>query len=176
MVHINIEFKARCKDPEKIKKILMSRNADYKGVDYQVDTYFQVNKGRLKLREGKIERALICYSRKDSKEPKQSNVTLFPVDSNSSALLKEILIKSLGVLVIVVKQRAIYFIDNVKIHIDMVEDLGSFVEVEATDINGSIGISELREQCQFYLTLFEISKNDLISTSYSDLLFRKNSS
>jgi predicted adenylyl cyclase CyaB len=173
MVHVNIEFKALCKDPKKIKKILLSRNADYKGVDYQVDTYFQVNKGRLKLREGKIERALIFYSRKDSREPKQSNVTLFPVDSSSSVLLKEILTKSLGVLVTVVKQRAIYFIDNIKFHIDNVEDLGSFVEVEAIDINGTIGINELQEQCQFYLKLFEISEYDLISTSYSDLLLQK---
>lgn len=173
MVHINIEFKALCKDPEKIKKILLSRNADYKGVDYQVDTYFQVNKGRLKLREGKIEQALIYYSRKDSKEPKQSNVTLFPVDSDSATLLKEILTNSLGVLVIVVKQRAIYFIDNIKFHIDKVKDLGSFVEVEAIDINGTIGINELREQCQFYLNLFKISEYDLISTSYSDLLLQK---
>lgn len=173
MVHINIEFKALCKDPEKIKKILLSKNADYKGVDYQVDTYFQVNKGKLKLREGKIERALIYYSRKESKEPKQSNITLFPVDSESSALLKEILTKSLGILVIVVKQRAIYFLDNIKFHIDEVEDLGSFMEVEAIDINGTIRINELREQCQYYLKLFEISENDLISTSYSDLLLQK---
>ena len=173
MVHINIEFKALCKDPEKIKKILLSKNADYKGVDYQVDTYFQVNKGKLKLREGKIERALIYYSRKESKEPKQSNITLFPVDSESSALLKEILTKSLGILVIVVKQRAIYFLDNIKFHIDRVEDLGSYVEVEAIDINGTIRINELREQCQYYLKLFEISENDLISTSYSDLLLQK---
>ena len=175
MVHINVEFKARCKDPEAIKKILLSRNADFKGVDYQVDTYFQVNKGRLKLREGKIERALIFYNRKDSKEPKQSNVALFPVNSDSSALLKEILIKSLGVHAIVNKQREIYFIDNIKFHIDRVEDLGSYVEVEAIDINGNIGIKELREQCQFFLKLFKISEKDLISKSYSDLLMMRNS-
>ncbi|UCG02149.1 MAG: class IV adenylate cyclase [Candidatus Heimdallarchaeota archaeon] len=173
MVHINIEFKAQCNDPEKIKKILTSRNADYKGLDRQVDTYFKVNTGRLKLREGDIEKALIFYSRKDTKEPKQSNVTLFPVDSNSSTLLKEILVKSLGVLVIVSKQRSIYFIDNIKFHIDTVEELGSFVEVEAIDINGTIGVTKLQEECQFFLKLFEIPEEDLISTSYSDLLLKK---
>ncbi|MFX0122115.1 MAG: class IV adenylate cyclase [Candidatus Hodarchaeota archaeon] len=173
MVHINIEFKAQCHDPEKIRKILTSRNADYKGLDRQVDTYFNVNTGRLKLREGEIERALIYYSRKDTKEPKQSDVTLFPVDSDSSALLKEILIKSLGILVIVSKQRRIYFIDNIKFHIDIVEELGSFVEVEAIDINGNIGVTKLQEQCQFFLELFEISEEDLISMSYSDLLLKE---
>ncbi len=175
MVHINIEFKAQCNNPEKIKKILASRNADYKGLDRQIDTYFKVNTGRLKLREGEIERALIYYSRKDTKEPKQSDVNLFPVDYKSSALLKEILTKSLDILVIVSKQRSIYFIDNIKFHIDIVEELGSFVEVEAIDVNGTIGIEKLHEQCQRFLKLFEISEEDLISTSYSDLLLQKHS-
>ena len=173
MAHINIEFKARCNNPEKIKKILISRNADYKGLDRQVDTYFKVNTGRLKLREGEIERALIYYSRKDTKEPKQSDVTLFSIDSNSGVLLKEILTKSLGILVIISKQRGIYFIDNIKFHIDTVEELGSFVEVEAIDSDGTIGITKLQEQCQFFLKLFEISEEDLISKSYSDLLLQK---
>ncbi|MFX1507427.1 MAG: class IV adenylate cyclase [Promethearchaeota archaeon] len=170
MVHVNIEFKAQCNDTEKIKKILSSRNADYKGLDHQVDTYFKVKKGRLKLREGEIERALIYYSRKDTKEPKQSDVTLFPVDLKSSILLKEILTSSLDILVIVAKKRDIYFIDNIKIHIDTVDELGSFVEVEAIDIDGSIGIANLQEQCRFFLELFDISEEDLISLSYSDLL------
>ena len=173
MVHINIEFKAQCNNPERIKKILTSRNADYKGVDCQVDTYFKVNTGRLKLREGEIERALIYYSRKDTKEPKQSNVTLLPIDSKSSTILKEILTNSLGILVIVAKQRSIYFIENIKFHIDTVEELGSFIEVEAIDVDGTIGIEKLQEQCQAFLKLFEISKEDLIPTSYSDLLLQK---
>ncbi|MFW9904896.1 MAG: class IV adenylate cyclase [Candidatus Thorarchaeota archaeon] len=173
MGHMNIEFKAYCNDLEKIKKILISKNADYKGLDQQIDTYFKVNTGRLKLREGKIERALIYYNRKDTKEPKQSNVSLFPVDSKSSVLLKEILTKSLGVLIIVSKQRSIYFIENIKFHIDTVDDLGSFVEVEAIDMNGTIGNDKLLEQCQYFLKLFEFSEDDLISTSYCDLLLQK---
>ena len=173
MVHINIEFKAKCNNPEKINKILTSKKADYKGLDRQIDTYFKVSTGRLKLREGEIEQALIYYNRKDSKEPKQSNVTLLSVDSNSSAIIKEILTKSLGVLVTVTKHRRIYFIDNIKFHLDIVEELGSFVEVEAIDINDTIGITKLQEQCRFFLELFEISNEDLISTSYSDLLLQK---
>jgi predicted adenylyl cyclase CyaB len=132
-----------------------------------------VSTGRLKLREGKIERALIFYSRKDAKEPKQSDVTLLPIDTNSSGIMKEILTKSLGVLVTVTKQRRIYFIDNIKFHLDIVEELGSFVEVEAIDVDGTIEITKLQEQCRFFLELFEISDEDLISTSYSDLLLQK---
>ena len=171
MVHRNIEFKAKCANPNKIKEILISRNANYQGTDNQVDTYFKVNSGRLKLREGNIENALIYYERKATKWPKQSNVSLFPLNSYSS--LKEILTKSLGILIVVEKKRAIFFIENVKFHIDFIKDLGSFVEVEAIDNEGMIGIKKLEEQCRFFLELFGVSEEDLISSSYSDLLLQK---
>lgn len=171
MVHLNIEIKAKSNNQDEIREILKSRNADFKGVDQQIDTYFKVNIGRLKLREGKIENHLIHYQREHKEGPKQSDVTLFKSDPRSS--LKEILSKALGVLVIVDKKREIYFIDNVKFHIDIVEDLGTFIEIEAIDKDGTIGKDKLLEQCQFFLDLFKISKEDLISVSYSDLLLQK---
>lgn len=173
MSHINIEIKASCKDPERVKGILQTYGAEFKGIDHQVDTYFRVPKGRLKLREGDIEQFLIHYDREDEHGPKQSNVTLFPVPPNSS--LKEILTKSLGVLVVVDKQRGIYFIDNVKFHIDQVEQLGSFVEIEAIDMTGNIGRERLMAQCQHYSRLLGVSENDLQAQSYSDLLLAKQS-
>lgn len=171
MGHVNIEIKARCANPEQNKSILRSQNADFKGTDHQVDTYFNVSFGRLKLREGKIENFLIFYDREDKEEPKQSNVILFKSNPNSS--LKEILAKSLGISVVVDKQREIYFIDNVKFHIDTVKNLGTFMEIEASDKDGAIGKDKLLEQCQYYLELFHISKEDLISVSYSDLLLER---
>jgi len=87
--------------------------------------------------------------------------------------LKEILTKALGILVVVDKKREIYFIDNVKFHIDIVENLGTFVEIEAIDNDGDIGKEKLLEQCQLYLDMFNIPQKDLISVSYSDLLLGK---
>ena len=75
--------------------------------------------------------------------------------------------------VVVDKKREIYFIDNVKFHVDQVEDLGTFVEIEAIDMTGEIGKEKLLEQCEYYLNLFDISKNDLVEYSYSDLLLKK---
>ncbi|MFX0151729.1 MAG: class IV adenylate cyclase [Candidatus Hodarchaeota archaeon] len=170
MVHVNIEFKAKCSNPEHIRKILKSRNAEFKGTDHQIDSYFKVHSGRLKLREGNIETALIYYERKDKEGPKQSNVTLFHPDPYKVAPLKEILSRILGIKVIVDKKREIYFIENVKFHIDSVKGLGSFMEVEAIDIDGTIGTQKLQHQCQYYLDLFKISENDLVPQSYSDLL------
>jgi adenylate cyclase class IV len=57
----NIEIKARCNDLDKIRSILKTKNALFKGVDNQVDTYFNSKIGRLKLREGNIESNLIYY-------------------------------------------------------------------------------------------------------------------
>ena len=171
MAHINIEIKAKSNNQDAIREILKSKNADFKGIDHQIDTYFKVNNGRLKLREGKIENHLIHYQRENKEGPKQSDVTLFKSDPKSS--LKEILTKALGILVVVDKKREIYFIDTVKFHIDVVEDLGTFVEIEAIDNDGTIGKDRLLEQCQFFLDLFKISQEDLISVSYSDLLLKK---
>jgi adenylate cyclase, class 2 len=168
---IIIEIKAKCSNQNKIRDILTSHQALFKGTDHQIDTYFKVNHGRLKLREGNIENHLIYYERENTATPKKSEVTLFKTEPGSP--LKDILIQSLGILVVVDKQREIYFIDNVKFHIDSVKDLGTFVEIEAIDDNGSIGKEKLHEQCQHYLDLFQINPPDLISVSYSDLLLKQ---
>jgi adenylate cyclase, class 2 len=171
MKHTNIEIKARCDNHESIRKILQTGNARFCGTDRQIDTYFHVNSGRLKLREGNIENALIHYLRDNNDEPKESDVLLY--QNNKDGLLKELLIRALGVLVEVDKLREIYFIDNVKFHLDIVKDLGEYIEIEAIGINSDDKHS-LMEQCKFYLNLFGISKDDLIPYSYSDMLIQKN--
>ena len=125
----------------------------------------------MKLREGNIENYLIFYERENKEGPKQSKVNLFKTPPKSS--LKDILTQALGVLVIVDKKREIYFIENVKFHIDTVKDLGTFMEIEAIDSDGNIGKEKLLEQCNNYIKSFDISENDLISVSYSDLLLQQ---
>jgi len=169
MEHINVEIKARCYDAKKIKEILNEHNADFKGIDHQIDTYFRTNSGRLKLRQGNIENHLIYYERENQEGPKQSNVTLMPTVLHSDSL-KDILTKSLGVLVSVDKKREIYFINNVKFHIDNVKYLGSFVEIEAINFQGNLHKDILLDQCSHYIKLFGINEDCLISVSYSDLL------
>lgn len=170
MTMYNFEVKARCPDLDRIREILKSRNAVFQGTDHQTDTYFKVNHGRLKLREGSIENSLIYYKRKNIEHPKKSEVILIKDPAPS---LKDILSKALGILAVVEKQREIYFIDNVKFHIDMVKNLGSFIEIEVIDEDGTIGEAKLLEQCKFYLDLFKIPEENLISGSYSDLLMKQ---
>lgn len=171
MTQLNIEIKARSNNQNFIRDTLKSHYAKFKGIDHQIDTYFKVKNGRLKLREGNIENSLVHYDREDKAGPKQSNVTFYK--STDKFALKEILIKALEILVVVDKSREIYFIDNVKFHLDDVKNLGSFVEIEAIDSDGNIGKEKLFEQCNYYLNLFKIKQEDLISKSYSDLLLEK---
>ena len=164
----NFEFKVKAEDLNKSEQKLLELKPLFKGEDHQVDTYYNVPKGRLKLREGKIENALIYYDRKNTSDAKQSDVLLYQHQPQQS--LKEILSLLFGVKVIVEKRRKIYFIDNVKFHLDTVNDLGTFIEVEAIDETGEIGIQKLKEQCDKYSSFFGFDYTDYVNCSYSDLL------
>ena len=168
MNHAIIEFKARCADQARIRALLQAQNARFLGSDHQIDTYFRVPRGRLKLREGDIESALVFYSRLNSTGPKQSDVTLAKTQPGSE--IKEVLSKALGVLVTVDKRREIYFVDNVKIHLDEVAGLGNFLEVEA--IGSPDQTAKLSEQCDAFLKEFGVQPQDFVSESYSDLLLK----
>lgn len=171
MSFLNIEIKARCSDLSLIRQYLLSNAAEFKGVDQQVDTYFVVPNGRLKLREGNIENNLIFYERTNQAGPKDSHFQLVKVADATG--LKELLTKSNGVKVVVSKSREIYYIGNVKFHLDEVPGLGSFVEIEAGNMLADLSAGELKAQCDFYCREFGIREEDLVETSYSDLLLEK---
>lgn len=165
---LNVEIKARTARPSNIRKILIGRGARFVGRDHQVDTYFYCAEGRLKLREGTIENALIFYRRADDNGPKRCDISLARLGADHD--LKPLLSEALGVRVVVDKQREIYFIDNVKFHLDEVRGLGSFVEIEAIDESGDIGEAAVRRQCEDYMAMLGIAGIDLVPRSYSDLL------
>lgn len=170
---LNVEIKARCNNPEGVRDYLISNGAVLKGVDEQTDTYFNVANGRLKLREGNVENNLIFYERPNIAGPKNSSFDLFPVGHLDKEGLKSILSNSMGVKAVVKKNREIYYIKNVKFHIDTVPGLGSFVEIEAGNILADLSQSQLQEQCDFYTAALGISDNDMMSVSYSDMLENK---
>lgn len=171
MSTLNIEFKVSTNKLAALETLLQQHNPLFIGEDHQVDTYFNINSGRLKLREGNIENALIHYEREDFAGAKASHVLLYHHKPDNA--LKEILIKTLGIKAVVDKRRRIYFIDNVKFHFDTVDELGTFVEVEAIDKDGTIGKEKLQEQCNKYAVLFGIATEDYCSVSYSDMVLQK---
>jgi len=171
MPYLNVEIKAKSINAEKIRNWLIQHNADFKGTDLQTDTYFNVANGRLKLREGNIENNLIYYERNNQAGPKSSDFILTQIPE--AGKLKESLSKANGIKTVVKKKREIYYIGNVKFHIDEVEGLGSFVEIEAGNILAELSKEELQKQCEFYMDQFQIEEIDLIEVSYSDMLLSK---
>jgi predicted adenylyl cyclase CyaB len=167
----NFEFKAKVYNLEDYENKLLKLNPIFKGTDHQIDTYFNVTKGRLKLREGTIEHSLINYDRENINDSKQSDIILYQHEPNIA--LKNILTKQLGVKVTVDKKRKIYFVDNVKFHFDIVDGLGTFIEVEAIDSNEQFTIEQLKEQCNKYFYYFGLDKLQLVDKSYSDLVEQK---
>ncbi|MBO6577084.1 MAG: class IV adenylate cyclase [Rhodothermales bacterium] len=165
---LNIEIKARCADHAPLRAALTARGARRIGLDRQIDTYFQARTGRMKLREGTIENSLIHYERPDQEGPKRSEVTLARVPADAG--LGDVLRAGLNVLVVVDKEREIWFAENVKIHLDDVVGLGRFVEIEAIDRDGSIGADRLEAQCREFMDVFAVRPEDLIDRSYSDML------
>ena len=171
MAHLNIEIKGRCAEPDAVADALIDAGAEHHGRDHQIDTYFTPVQGRLKLRQGTIETALIHYHRPAVSGPRPARVELYhPVGAQQAARLREVLSAALDTLVVVDKRREIYYAANVKFHIDDVTGLGRFVEIEAIDADGHLGEDHLRGQVDQWMETLRISKDDLLAESYSDLL------
>ncbi|MFC1800041.1 class IV adenylate cyclase [Candidatus Eisenbacteria bacterium] len=164
----NVEIKARVKDPESLCARVEEIADSGPVVIEQVDTFFNCRHGRLKLREVPGEDGqLIFYVRPDSPEPAESQYSLVVV-SDPSGLL-DTLSQAMGVKTVVRKVRALYHIGQTRVHLDEVEGLGSFVELEvvlAPGENAEQGIHiahGLMEQ-------LGIDDNELVRVAYADLL------
>ncbi len=172
----NIEIKALIRDPQSAESAV----ADIAGTKpplylRQIDTYFNISKGRLKLREkmGAEEGAeLIFYSRPDTLGPKLSDYTIYTVVEPQK--LKALLADKLGIKAVVDKQRKVFFVENARIHLDQVKGLGSFLEIEvvlSNDDQEAAGESLMRE----LMELFSIDPDSLLDCSYCDLMEKKGS-
>jgi predicted adenylyl cyclase CyaB len=166
---LNFEFKAHLHDAAHVRATLKRLRARFLGTDHQVDTYFRVPAGRLKIREGRIENSLIFYQRTNSAHARRSTVEMMLLPRRNSVWA--ILSRALGVLAVVDKRREIYFVGNVKIHLDRVRGLGTFVEVEAMTRTGDL--RKVRAQAAKFQKLFAISPADIVPLSYSDLILKK---
>lgn len=169
MKRINFEFKARLKRDTVVRMALKNLRARYIGTDHQVDTYFNVPSGRLKIREGRIENALIFYQRANARRARRSKIEMMMLPPRNS--IRAILTGAIGVRVVVDKRREIYFVGNVKVHLDRVRGLGKFVEVEA--ISRGRNLTKAREQARKFQRLFGIKASDIVPQSYSDLILAK---
>ncbi|MBS1251627.1 MAG: hypothetical protein MAG451_00660 [Anaerolineales bacterium] len=164
---LNIEIKAKLEDLERARRTAGRLGAEHVATLQQTDTYFRVPRGRLKLREQEPGAdQLVLYRRPDQPTPKVSDYQVVPVAE--SAGVRALLSDALGILTQVRKRRELWRLDNVRIHLDTVDGLGTFIEFEVMVIDGRSEES-CRARAEELLASFNISQGDLVAGSYADL-------
>jgi homotetrameric cytidine deaminase len=164
----NIEFKARDPQPARTLELALALGAEDRGEIAQTDTYFSRARGRLKLREQEPGDAeLIQYRRADALGARESEYRRVPAADAPG--LREALDAALGTLVVVEKRRRLLLHENVRIHIDQVEGLGSFLELEAVTPPEADLPAEHDKLGRLRAEL-EVDDDSLVAQSYSDLL------
>ena len=163
----NVELKARVQDLAEARKIAATLDARYVGLQEQVDTYFRIAEGRLKLRQiNGLQAELIWYERADLPQARCSFYHRAPVANPET--LKTVLAAALGVETVVQKRREIFLWQNVRIHLDQVPGLGSFLEFEAV-LQSEEDESAAQTQLAQLVQMFHILPEDLTPGSYADM-------
>lgn len=164
----NIELKARCSDLDAAAAVCRRLGAPLQWTRRQTDTYFRVAHGRLKLRQEEPGVAvLVEYHRANASAARECRYTLTPAPHAEETL--DALSARHGVLVQVVKTRSLYLLAHVRIHLDRVDGLGTFIEFEAVmgpQHDDAATHARLAELC----AAFGIADEDLVPVSYSNLL------
>jgi cytidine deaminase len=168
----NIELKARDPDPARTLDRALAIGAEDIGEIRQRDTYFAGARDRLKLREQETDGPplfdeLIEYSRADSTEARTSTYRRVPVAD--AAPLREALDSAYGADVTVTKRRRVLLWEGVRIHLDEVDGLGSYLEIEALADSES-DLTEEREKVERLRHELGIEEADLVAASYADLV------
>ena len=164
----NIEIKARLHSPAAPAELAHGLSDRPAEVLHQVDTFFNVRTGRLKLREFRDGAGeLISYHRPDGTEPTCSQYSIYPTQSPKR--LKVALEETLGVMGVVRKTRLLLLHGQTRIHLDEVEGLGHFVELEV--VLKADQIEEAGEAiAQQLMATLEVRAEDLAGCAYIDLL------
>jgi adenylate cyclase class 2 len=167
MANRNIELKARCANLQRAAEAALSIGATRAGELRQLDTYFHFAHGRLKLREsdGRVAE-LIAYERANDPAFRGSDYYVIPV--SHPAEMKAALAKKLGVRGEVRKRRELWMWHNVRIHLDDVAGLGTFIEFEAV-ISPADEEATSMERLARLTEALSIRDEDRIAVSYSDL-------
>ena len=168
----NVEIKARVGDlasaEDRARAIATSGPQDIR----QDDTFFACARGRLKLRDfGDGTGQLIHYFRADEAGPKVSDYVISA--TRDPATLRDGLARALGVVGRVRKRRRLYLLDRTRIHLDEVDGLGAFVELEVVLRDGEAAEAGRAEAARI-MVLLGIDESQLVEGAYIDRLTAAN--
>lgn len=164
----NIEIKARVRNFQEVKDRAEELSNQPAQVMPQEDTFFNTAQGRLKLRVSSEEKGqLIYYTRPDQEGPKRSDYHIS--HTTDSEHLKQVLALACGIRGVVRKTRYLYLVGQTRVHLDDVEGLGQFIELEVvlqdgqSDAKGQAIAEDLMER-------LGVARSDLLEGAYMDLL------
>ncbi len=160
----DFSVKAKCNNPAMLEKILLKNGAKFIGTDVQNDVYFNTAVGKLKLRQGNLENILIHYERAKANTLMQTRVYVFQANPDKKKINS--LYGTREVIGEFKKERKIFFIDNVKIHLDKTDTNDYFIEIEAIDADGKFDTEYLQKQCEHYLSMLNIKEKDILADGY----------
>jgi predicted adenylyl cyclase CyaB len=169
----NVEIKARVADLAALEARVRGIASAGPTLLVQTDTFFNAYSGRLKLREfadGSAE--LIAYSRADHGGPKLSDYERVAVQD--AAGMKRLLTRSNGVATKVRKQRTLYLIGQTRVHLDRVQGLGDFMELEVV-LEHSQSLADGESIAHALMDQLSITPSQLITGAYADLLAQQQS-
>ncbi|GIV45280.1 MAG: adenylate cyclase [Ignavibacterium sp.] len=163
----NLEIKVKLDSHKRIKKILSANNIKLFEVLKQKDIYYKVKKGLLKLRIENGKQTLIFYNRNEKSKKRWSDYFLLDINSSDA---NKFLDKFLERIVEVNKIRELYWFDNTRIHLDKVDKLGYFLELETRVING---LRDAEKRFNYLVELLELKKYPELRDTYRNLLISK---
>ena len=164
----NIEIKAAVRDLAPVEARARSIATQGPQDLLQDDTFFACAHGRLKLREfGEGHGELIHYRRADEAGPKPSDYSIAAVAAPGA--LRETLARACGIVGRIAKQRRVYLVDRTRIHLDRVDGLGTFVELEVV-LGEAESIAEGEAVAGRLMTELGIGREQLVTGAYLDLL------
>lgn len=166
----NIETKAKINSISAYEQKILDLGGKYIEILTQEDTYFNIGTDkRLKLRNINDEKfVLISYERPNTNAVKKSEWRSVKFDEKEKIL--DLLTFTFGIKIIVKKKRKVYTFQNTEIHLDKIENLGEYIELETKVINQDDSEDEHKD----LIKDIGIDENDFINLSYSDLLLNKN--
>ena len=141
-------------------------------VDHQVDIYYAVIDGRLKLRLGDIENYLVFYRRAEADGPKTSHYRLVSIPPEQREPLRVLLTDAFGEMARVDKLRRIFFIGHAKFHYDTLAAIPGryFAEIEVRDPEESVAVEKLHAQLKDWMAKLTIKERQCIGKSYVDMV------
>ena len=167
----NIEIKARVRDLADLRKRAEALSDTPVQVIPQEDTFFNSPRGRLKLRQlGPQRGQLVYYERNDAAGPKRSDYLI--AETSDPSALKAALTAALGVRGVVRKTRYLYMVGQTRVHLDEVEGLGQFMELEVVMRPGQ-GDAEGQAIAHELMNKLGVAESDLLEGAYMDLLEKK---